>query len=177
MRVVSEITEIERLLINGLGVRRFARPHGRRRAAQGAGRRYCDGPDQEGNRFAVLTDILGDEDHLGDMDFKVAGTDRGVTALQMDIKIRASPKSWVSRLRKRNEARRHILGIMHEAMPHNRTEMSACAPRVVTFKINPENPRRDRQGRRRHPRAVGRNPLPDRHSGRWHDYHRFAERR
>ena len=94
---------------------------------------------KEGNRFAVLTDILGDEDHLGDMDFKVAGTDRGVTALQMDIKIQGITKEIMGvALAQANEARRHILGIMHEAMPHNRTEMSAYAPRMVTFKINPE---------------------------------------
>jgi polyribonucleotide nucleotidyltransferase len=94
---------------------------------------------KEGNRFAVLTDILGDEDHLGDMDFKVAGTDRGITALQMDIKIQGITKEIMGvALAQANEARLHILKIMHDAMPHNRTEMSAYAPRMVTFKINPE---------------------------------------
>ncbi len=94
---------------------------------------------KEGNRFAVLTDILGDEDHLGDMDFKVAGTDRGVTALQMDIKIQGITKEIMGvALAQANEARLHILKIMQDALPHERTEMSAYAPRMVTFKINPE---------------------------------------
>jgi polyribonucleotide nucleotidyltransferase len=94
---------------------------------------------KEGPRFAVLTDILGDEDHLGDMDFKVAGTDRGVTALQMDIKIQGITKDIMAvALTQAREARLHILRIMHEAMPHARTEMSQYAPQLVTLKINPE---------------------------------------
>jgi polyribonucleotide nucleotidyltransferase len=94
---------------------------------------------KEGGRFAVLTDILGDEDHLGDMDFKVAGTDRGITALQMDIKIQGITKDIMAvALTQAKDARLHILKIMHEAMPHTRTEMSAFAPRMVSFKINPE---------------------------------------
>ncbi|MCS6996595.1 MAG: polyribonucleotide nucleotidyltransferase [Casimicrobiaceae bacterium] len=94
---------------------------------------------KEGNRFAVLTDILGDEDHLGDMDFKVAGTDRGITALQMDIKIQGITKEIMGvALAQAYEARQHILRLMHEAMPHPRTEISVYAPRLLTFKINPE---------------------------------------
>ena len=94
---------------------------------------------KEGNRFAVLTDILGDEDHLGDMDFKVAGTDRGVTALQMDIKIQGITKEIMAvALSQAREGRMHILGIMQEALPHARTEISQHAPRMFTFKINPE---------------------------------------
>jgi len=94
---------------------------------------------KEGNRFAVLTDILGDEDHLGDMDFKVAGTDRGVTALQMDIKIQGITKEIMAvALSQAREGRMHILRLMHEAMPHARTEISQHAPRMMTFKINPE---------------------------------------
>jgi len=94
---------------------------------------------KDGNRFAVLTDILGDEDHLGDMDFKVAGTDRGVTALQMDIKILGITKEIMQvALSQAREGRMHILGIMHEAVPHARQEMSAYAPRIITIKINPE---------------------------------------
>jgi polyribonucleotide nucleotidyltransferase len=94
---------------------------------------------KEGNRFAVLTDILGDEDHLGDMDFKVAGTDRGVTALQMDIKIQGITKEIMAvALSQAREGRMHILHLMHEAMPHARTEISQHAPRMMTFKINPE---------------------------------------
>jgi polyribonucleotide nucleotidyltransferase len=93
---------------------------------------------KEGNRFAVLTDILGDEDHLGDMDFKVAGTTQGVTALQMDIKIEGITKEIMQvALTQAREARMHILGIMNqaEAAPH---EMSQYAPRMITVKINPE---------------------------------------
>jgi polyribonucleotide nucleotidyltransferase len=94
---------------------------------------------KDGGRFAVLTDILGDEDHLGDMDFKVAGTDRGITALQMDIKIQGITKDIMAvALTQAKDARLHILKIMHDAMPHTRTEMSAFAPRMVSFKINPE---------------------------------------
>src|SRR3990172_8341167 len=72
---------------------------------------------KEGNRFAVLTDILGDEDHLGDMDFKVAGTDNGITALQMDIKIQGITKEIMHvALTQANEARMHILGLMKQSM-------------------------------------------------------------
>src|SRR5690349_7934285 len=94
---------------------------------------------KDGNRFAVLTDILGDEDHLGDMDFKVAGTDRGVTALQMDIKIQGITKEIMAvALSQAREGRMHILQLMQEAMPHARTEISQHAPRMMSFKINPE---------------------------------------
>jgi polyribonucleotide nucleotidyltransferase len=94
---------------------------------------------KDGNRFAVLTDILGDEDHLGDMDFKVAGTDRGVTALQMDIKIQGITKEIMAvALSQAREGRMHILHLMQEALPHARTELSQHAPRMMTFKINPE---------------------------------------
>jgi polyribonucleotide nucleotidyltransferase len=94
---------------------------------------------KDGNRFAVLTDILGDEDHLGDMDFKVAGTDRGVTALQMDIKIQGITKEIMAvALSQAREGRMHILQLMQNAMPHARTELSQHAPRMFSFKINPE---------------------------------------
>jgi polyribonucleotide nucleotidyltransferase len=94
---------------------------------------------KDGNRFAVLSDILGDEDHLGDMDFKVAGTDRGVTALQMDIKIQGITKEIMAvALSQAREGRMHILQLMQEALPHARTEISQHAPRMMTFKINPE---------------------------------------
>ncbi len=94
---------------------------------------------KEGNRFAVLTDILGDEDHLGDMDFKVAGTERGITALQMDIKIQGITKEIMAvALSQAREGRMHILAQMQTAMPHARTEVSQHAPRMMTFKINPE---------------------------------------
>ena len=94
---------------------------------------------KDGNRFAVLTDILGDEDHLGDMDFKVAGTTTGVTALQMDIKIQGITKEIMQvALAQAKEARLHILGKMTEAMGSANTEVSQFAPRLYTMKINPE---------------------------------------
>jgi polyribonucleotide nucleotidyltransferase len=94
---------------------------------------------KEGNRFAVLTDILGDEDHLGDMDFKVAGTTGGITALQMDIKIQGITKEIMQvALAQAKEARLHILDRMVEAMGTANTEVSQFAPRLYTMKINPE---------------------------------------
>ncbi len=94
---------------------------------------------KEGNKFAVLTDILGDEDHLGDMDFKVAGTDHGVTALQMDIKIEGINKEIMQvALAQAKEGRMHILSKMHEALSAPKTELSPYAPRLISFKINPE---------------------------------------
>lgn len=93
----------------------------------------------EGNKFAVLTDILGDEDHLGDMDFKVAGTDNGITALQMDIKVQGITKEIMQvALAQAKEGRLHILSKMQEAMGHARTELSEHAPRMITMKIHPD---------------------------------------
>ena len=94
---------------------------------------------KEDNRFAVLTDILGDEDHLGDMDFKVAGTADGITALQMDIKIQGITKEIMQvALAQAKEARMHILGKMQEAMGEAKAEISSFAPKLYTMKINPE---------------------------------------
>ncbi len=94
---------------------------------------------KEANRFAVLTDILGDEDHLGDMDFKVAGTGAGVTALQMDIKIQGITKEIMEvALAQAKEARLHILSKMVEAVGGAKAEVSQFAPRLYTMKINPE---------------------------------------
>ncbi|MFM9879710.1 MAG: polyribonucleotide nucleotidyltransferase [Burkholderiaceae bacterium] len=94
---------------------------------------------KDGNRFAVLTDILGDEDHLGDMDFKVAGTTFGITALQMDIKIQGITKEIMQvALAQAKEARIHILGKMVSAMGSANTEISSFAPKLYTFKINPD---------------------------------------
>nr|MDP2191092.1 polyribonucleotide nucleotidyltransferase [Rhodoferax sp.] len=94
---------------------------------------------KDGSRFAVLTDILGDEDHLGDMDFKVAGTTNGITALQMDIKIQGITKEIMQvALAQAKEARMHILGKMQEAMAEAKTEVSNFAPRLFTMKINPD---------------------------------------
>ncbi|MGJ7914260.1 polyribonucleotide nucleotidyltransferase [Massilia sp. LXY-6] len=94
---------------------------------------------KEGGKFAVLTDILGDEDHLGDMDFKVAGTANGITALQMDIKIQGITKEIMQvALAQAKEGRQHILAEMQKAMPTVKTELSDFAPRLITIKINPE---------------------------------------
>ncbi|MDK6202900.1 polyribonucleotide nucleotidyltransferase [Oligella urethralis] len=94
---------------------------------------------KEDNKFAVLTDILGDEDHLGDMDFKVAGTKAGITALQMDIKIQGITKEIMqAALAQAKEGRMHILGKMEEAISGSRSELSSFAPRMLTVKINPE---------------------------------------
>ncbi|MCC7136702.1 MAG: polyribonucleotide nucleotidyltransferase [Nitrosomonas sp.] len=94
---------------------------------------------KEGNRFAVLTDILGDEDHLGDMDFKVAGTENGITALQMDIKIQGITREIMQvALLQAKEGRLHILEIMKQSLPQTRESISIHAPRIIKFKINPE---------------------------------------
>ncbi|SHE86330.1 polyribonucleotide nucleotidyltransferase [Lampropedia hyalina DSM 16112] len=94
---------------------------------------------KEDNRFAVLTDILGDEDHLGDMDFKVAGTTTGITALQMDIKIQGITREIMQvALAQAQEARLHILGKMQESLGEAKTEVSNFAPKLYTIKINPE---------------------------------------
>ena len=94
---------------------------------------------KEGNRFAVLSDILGDEDHLGDMDFKVAGTERGITALQMDIKIQGITKEIMQvALNQARKGRLHILSIMKQALDSPRAEISAYAPRMIMIKIKPE---------------------------------------
>ena len=94
---------------------------------------------KEGDKYAVLTDIMGDEDHLGDMDFKVAGTTKGVTALQMDIKIDGITKEIMqTALAQAHEARLHILDKMSAAISSPRTEMSQFAPRYITMKINPD---------------------------------------
>ena len=94
---------------------------------------------KEENKFAVLTDILGDEDHLGDMDFKVAGTADGITALQMDIKIQGITKEIMQiALAQAKEARLHILEQMKAAMPTHREDLSPYAPRLYTIRISPE---------------------------------------
>ncbi|MGQ3888365.1 polyribonucleotide nucleotidyltransferase [Legionella sp. CNM-1927-20] len=91
---------------------------------------------KEGERFAVLTDILGDEDHLGDMDFKVAGTEKGITALQMDIKIKGITKEIMQQaLDQALAGRIHILGVMNNALSEHREELSKHAPRITTMKV------------------------------------------
>ncbi len=91
---------------------------------------------KEGDRFAVLSDIMGDEDHLGDMDFKVAGTENGVTSLQMDIKITSITKEIMGiALNQARDGRLHILGEMAKALTNARAEVSGNAPRITTFSI------------------------------------------
>ncbi len=139
MRVVSEITESN-------GSSSMASVCGASLALMDAGvplkshvAGIAMGLIKEGPRFAVLTDILGDEDHLGDMDFKVAGTDTGVTALQMDIKIQGITKEIMQvALAQAKEARIHILGIMQSSVSGAREEVSTFAPRMINIKINPE---------------------------------------
>ena len=93
----------------------------------------------EGDKFVVLSDILGDEDHLGDMDFKVAGSSAGITALQMDIKIEGiTPEIMKIALKQAKAARLHILSVMDQAINTHRSELSAHAPRIYTLNINPE---------------------------------------
>jgi polyribonucleotide nucleotidyltransferase len=94
---------------------------------------------KEGEHVRVLSDILGDEDHLGDMDFKVAGTSEGVTSLQMDIKISGVNRDIMQQaLRQAREGRLHILNIMNQALPAARTNISGHAPRIVTLKVKPD---------------------------------------
>lgn len=139
LRVVSEITESN-------GSSSMATVCGGSLAMMDAGVPITDhvagvamGLIKEGGKFAVLTDILGDEDHLGDMDFKVAGTKDGVTALQMDIKIQGITTEIMQvALAQAKEGRLHILGRMEDALDGSRTELSAFAPRMLTVKINPD---------------------------------------
>lgn len=139
MRVVSEITESNgsSSMASVCGGCLALMDAGVPMKAQVAG--IAMGLIKEGNRVAVLTDILGDEDHLGDMDFKVAGTDNGITALQMDIKITGITAQIMQvALAQAKEGRTHILGIMKKAMSSANTEMSAFAPRIIVMKINPD---------------------------------------
>jgi polyribonucleotide nucleotidyltransferase len=94
---------------------------------------------KEGKKYAVLTDILGTEDHLGDMDFKVAGTTNGITSIQMDIKVQGLDlKIMKEALAQAKEGRLHILSEMNKAMAEPRNELSKYAPRIVTVQISPE---------------------------------------
>ena len=139
MRVVSEITESN-------GSSSMASVCGGTLALMDAGvpmkapvAGIAMGLIKDGNRVAVLTDILGDEDHLGDMDFKVAGSLNGITALQMDIKITGiTAQIMEAALAQAKEGRQHILAIMQEALEAADTEMSEFAPRIISVKINPD---------------------------------------
>ncbi|KAA5603740.1 polyribonucleotide nucleotidyltransferase [Roseospira marina] len=142
MRVVSEITESN-------GSSSMATVCGSSLALMDAGvpmprsvAGIAMGLIKEGDEFAVLSDILGDEDHLGDMDFKVAGTAEGVTALQMDIKITSITKEIMEvALRQAKDGRIHILGEMGKALTGAREEVSGNAPRITTIKVNPSKVR------------------------------------
>jgi len=139
MRVVSEITESNgsSSMASVCGASLSLLDAGAPLKAHVAG--IAMGLIKDGGRFAVLTDILGDEDHLGDMDFKVAGTEKGVTALQMDIKIKGiTTEIMDAALTQAKEGRLHILGIMKASVSGVNQEMSAYAPRIITMKINPE---------------------------------------
>src|ERR1700746_2067178 len=94
---------------------------------------------KEGTEVRVLTDILGDEDHLGDMDFKVAGTNEGVTAIQMDNKAGGVSKEIMQQaLHQARDARLFVLGVMNKALPTARKDVSTYAPRIVTLHIKPD---------------------------------------
>jgi polyribonucleotide nucleotidyltransferase len=139
MRVVSEITESNgsSSMASVCGSSLSMMDAGVPLKAQVAG--IAMGLIKEGDQFAVLTDILGDEDHLGDMDFKVAGSEQGVTALQMDIKIQGITREIMEiALEKARAARLYILGEMNKAIAAPRQEVSAHAPRFITMKIDPE---------------------------------------
>ena len=139
MRVVSEITESN-------GSSSMASVCGGSLALMDAGvplkapvAGVAMGLIQEGDKFCVLSDILGDEDHLGDMDFKVAGTEEGITAVQMDIKIDGLKREVMQdALYQAREARLHILGEMTKALGGHREEMSVHAPRIQVIKIHPD---------------------------------------
>ena len=139
IRVVSEITESNgsSSMASVCGTSLALMDAGVPTAAPVAG--VAMGLVKEGDDFAVLTDILGDEDHLGDMDFKVAGSEEGITALQMDIKIQGITKEIMdTALDQAKGARLHILGEMNKVIDKPREEMSEWAPTILTFKIDPE---------------------------------------
>ncbi|MBC7167872.1 polyribonucleotide nucleotidyltransferase, partial [Phenylobacterium sp.] len=138
LRVVSEITESNgsSSMATVCGTSLALMDAGVPLAAPVAG--IAMGLIKEGDKFAVLSDILGDEDHLGDMDFKVAGTETGVTSLQMDIKITSITREIMDiALKQARDGRLHILGEMAKALGTARTEVSSNAPRITTIKIDP----------------------------------------
>ncbi len=139
LRVVSEITESNgsSSMASVCGTSLALMDAGVPVAAPVAG--VAMGLVKEGNRYAVLTDILGDEDHLGDMDFKVAGSERGVTALQMDIKISGITEEIMEvALSQAHEARLHILEQMNKVIRQSRESLSENAPSMVTMKVHPD---------------------------------------
>ena len=138
IRVVSEITESNgsSSMATVCGTSLSLMDAGVKIAAPVSG--VAMGLIKEGSNFKILTDILGDEDHLGDMDFKVAGTEEGITALQMDIKIDGITEEIMRQaLDQAKDARLHVLGEMAKVLPSARSEMSEFAPRIITMKISP----------------------------------------
>lgn len=143
VRIVSEITESNgsssMATVCGASLALMDAGIPIRRAVGGVAMGLLLGAD---GRFAILTDILGDEDHLGDMDFKVCGTEVGVTAVQMDIKVKGLTREIMSQaLSEAREARLHILSEMNKVISKPRVQLSEFAPRIVTIKINPDKVR------------------------------------
>lgn len=139
LRVVSEVTESNgsSSMATVCGTSLSLMDAGVKISAPVAG--VAMGLIKEGDKFTILTDILGDEDHLGDMDFKVAGTARGITALQMDIKIEGITEEIMSQaLEQARDARLHVLDEMAKVLPEPREELSEYAPRIITMKISPQ---------------------------------------
>jgi polyribonucleotide nucleotidyltransferase len=129
---------VQRFIVDGLGLRRVDGDDGRRRADHFGRRGHRDGPHhgREDGKYAVLSDIAGAEDHYGDMDFKVAGTASGITALQMDIKVTGINSEIMAKaLEQARAGRMHILGEMAKTLGSSRTDMSTFAPRIITIKI------------------------------------------
>ena len=161
-------------------VRRLAGADGRGRAAEA--RRWPASPWASSRRatsFAVLSDILGDEDHLGDMDFKVAGTEKGVTSLQMDIKITGITEEIMRvALDQAHAGRMHILGEMAKALDGRaHRARRACAAHRDDQDPGRQDPRGDRLGRLGDPRDRGRERRQDRHRGRRHGQDRRRQAR
>ncbi len=161
---------VERLVLDGHGLRFVARHDGRRRSAGPSGLGHRHGPDLEEDGFAVLSDILGDEDRLGDMDFKVAGTAEGLTSLQMDIKIAGiTPAIMEQALAQAKGGREHILGEMDKAMDAPREDVGDYAPKIETI-THPDrqDPRSDRHRRQGDPRDRRHHRRQGRHQRRRH---------
>ena len=139
IRVVSDILESNGSSSMASRLRRHAVAHGRRRADHRSRGRHLHRPGQGNRRFTLLTDIMGDEDHYGDMDFKVAGTGRGITGIQLDLKIDGIDEEIIkATLEQAREARREILRTMFTTLREPRNEISQLRHGCLTVKINPE---------------------------------------
>ena len=149
---------VERLQLDGQRVRRDAGPDGGRRADHQPRGRHLDGLVKDGDKWVLLTDIIGDEDHYGDMDFKIAGTQNGITGIQLDLKIDGISEEIIrATLAQSREARIEILRTMLSAIPRPRPNTSPTAPRLAAHEDRPGEDRPvDRPGRQEHPRHPGR---------------------